>query len=64
MTQNILQDQHPMYKQNSCYPVSKCLSNVWIYNYQQHFNEKHENEEFPKEMLIDAAEVTFHKTKK
>ena len=45
-------------------PISKCLSNVWIYNYQQHFNEKHDNEEYPPEMMIDAAEVDFHKSKK
>ena len=45
-------------------PVGKCLSNVWIYNFQQHFNEKHENKDYPQEMLIDAAEVDFHKSKK
>ena len=45
-------------------PVSNCLSNVWIYNYQQHFNEKHEDKEYPQEMLIEVAEVDFHKSKK
>ena len=44
----------------SC-PVDKCLSNVWIYNFRQHFNDKHINEKYPEEMLIDAAEVKFHK---
>ena len=45
-------------------PVGKCLSIVWVYNYQQHFNEKHANEEYPKEMLIEEVEVDFHKSKK
>ena len=44
-------------------PVSKCLSNVWKYNYQQYFNEKHEDEDYPQEMLIEVAEVKFHKSK-
>ena len=36
-----------------------CLSNVWVYNFQIHFDEKHSDEEFPKEMVIAEEEKKF-----
>ena len=37
-------------------PVKKCLSNVWIYNYEHHHNKKHPDEEYPPTMMVSEAE--------
>ena len=37
-------------------PMKGCFSNVWIYNYAIHFDEKHNGEMFPAEMVIAEEE--------
>ena len=42
-------------------PMKGCLSNVWLYCFPIHFDEKHKDEEFPVEMLITEEEKRFLK---
>ena len=36
--------------------IKGCLSNVWLYNFEHHFEENHQNKEYPTNMVIDEAE--------
>ena len=36
-----------------------CLSNVWTYNFEHHFNDKHDGQEFPPVMVIGDAKKKF-----
>ena len=36
-----------------------CLSNVWVYNFQVNFNEKHIGEEFPADLTINEEQKKF-----
>ena len=42
-------------------PMKGCFSNVWIYNYAIHFDEKHNGEMFPAEMVIAEEEKKWLK---
>ena len=39
--------------------IKGCLSNVWLYNFEHHFEEKHQNKEYPTNMVIDEAERRY-----
>ena len=41
-------------------PVKDCLANIWLYNYQYHFDAKHSDQEFPSEMIIEIPEKRYH----
>ena len=36
--------------------INDCLSNVWLYNFEHHFEEKHQNKEYATNMVVDGAE--------
>ena len=40
-------------------PISGCLTDVWKYNFQAHFQEKHDGEEYPENMVVCPAEKKF-----
>ena len=52
-------------KRNPCTNVisrcvmTGCLSDVWKYNLEKHFEEKHEGAEFPPHMVISTAEKKY-----
>ena len=39
--------------------MADCLTDVWSYNFEEHFNEKHEGEDYPENMVISDAEKKF-----
>ena len=39
-------------------PMNDCLSNVWVYNFQHHFDKKHVGV-FPGKMVLSEAEVNY-----
>ena len=41
-------------------PIKDCLANVWLYNYQHHYEAKHHNQEFPTDMIIGRDEKKYH----
>ena len=41
-------------------PVKDCLANIWLYNYQYHFDAKHSDQEFPSEKIIEMSEKSYH----
>ena len=36
--------------------MAGCLSDVWSYNFEEHFNENHQQEVFPANMVMSDAE--------
>ena len=43
-------------------PIEGCLSDVWTYNFSDHFNDKHRDENFPEIMNIEEKEKRHMKT--
>ena len=41
-------------------PVKDCLANIWLYNYQYHYDAKYSDKEFPSEMMIEMPEKRYH----
>ena len=39
--------------------MAGCFSNVWTYNFEEHFKEKHPVEVFPVNMAITEAEKKY-----
>ena len=40
-------------------PISGCLTDVWKYNFKAHFEEKHDSEEYPEQMIVCPEEKKF-----
>lgn len=43
-------------------PIDGCLTDVWTYNFECHFNEKHGDADFPEHMNLDEKEKAHVKT--
>ena len=39
--------------------MADCLSDVWSYNFEEHFNKKHEGNEYPEKMIISDVEKKY-----
>ena len=53
---NLIKKINPCTNRIDRCPIKGCLSNVWLYCFQFHFDEKHNGEDFPEEMIIAEEE--------